>query len=102
MEGERAGTGSPARFDRDPPLIAGRIHGVRVWSLMWSSDGGLALTGYGGGAGEGGAGCAHVPAPECGCGLYARHPFADEARWLGFGPPHPEDCLSPLGEVDVA
>ena len=114
MDGRRAGTDSGARLDRDPPLIAGHIHGVRTWSLVWTSDGDLALAGYGGSAWESGgqathaeclggtgADCRHPPEHDCGCGLYARHAFTDEARELAFGPPDRSEGASAF-EPDAA
>ena len=114
MDGKRAGTGPRAGLDGDPQLIAGHIHGVRTWSLVWTSDGDLALAGYGGSAWESGgqathaeclggtgADCRHPPEHDCGCGLYARHAFTDEARELAFGPPDRSEGASAF-EPDAA
>jgi len=76
--------------DDETPLIAGRIHGIRVWSIDYR-DGSAHLEGVTGrawvAAGEptvakcgerrGRARRRHrAPAPDCGCGLYAVHPHA--------------------------
>ena len=78
----------------ETPLIAGRIHGIRVWSIEFRggsaslhgvtgealgrrrrADGRAAAAGHGGPARR----PRHrAPEPDCGCGLYAVHPHAAE------------------------
>ncbi|MGH2992784.1 MAG: hypothetical protein ACRDL1_04530 [Solirubrobacterales bacterium] len=80
----------------DPPLIAGAVHGIRTWSMLWTRGGDVALAGFGGYEWEGGgratrAECdAHsagrAPDPECGCGLYALHPRAGAEGRLALEP----------------
>jgi hypothetical protein len=73
----------------DPPLIAGVIHGVRVWHLQLDGrQARLAAAVQGTGWVRGGrptrarclgAGAHAPPAGDCGCGLYALHPYAIES-----------------------
>lgn len=101
--------------ERDPPLVAGVIHGLRTWSLdirageprlgspmapdyVWEADG-LATT----------AECEthgrDSPRPNCGCGLYAHHP---RGRWADLALEHrhgrPGACggiVAAWGRVEV-
>ena len=77
-----------------PPLVPGRIHGVRIWAVKFGR-GSIALCGLNGSAWEIGgqptrAECSgvrpvwvcqeqrgHAPAPRCSCGLYAMHPWPE-------------------------
>jgi hypothetical protein len=83
----------------DPPLIAGVIHGVRVWSIVWDGEGHLGGSVQGSRWEPGGeatrARCLTVahgdhspPEPNCGCGLYAIHPRVagpNDLPGLGIG-----------------
>jgi hypothetical protein len=81
----------------EPPLIAGRIHGVRQWSVGWSA-GSAELRGFAntewvaGGeptvarcrAGGGGRWGTHrPPRRDCSCGLYALHPWEQPGALYG-------------------
>ena len=81
------------------PLIAGRIHGIRQWSVGWKA-GDAELRGFGGAKWAAGgtptkARCrrergrgraAHrAPRPECSCGLYAVHPWEGPVSLYGGG-----------------
>jgi hypothetical protein len=100
----------------DPPLIAGKIHGLRVWNISWK-DGMLALTGQ----------AQQVPwrakeptkakcqshrrhrAPRegCGCGLYALHPTRNSAKQAfrpsdaGYGLQRVAGIVEAWGTVEV-
>src|SRR5262245_26163355 len=79
------------RAGSEPPLIAGAIHGVRTWSVLWSDEGEVGLGGFGNARWEPGGSATHAecpdraerghkpPSPSCSCGLYARHPFDADA-----------------------
>ena len=100
----------------DAPLIAGKIHGLRVWNISWK-DGMLALTGH----------AQQVPwrtdrptkaecqshrrhrAPRegCGCGLYALHPSGSSAKRVlgttddGYGLHEVAGIVEAWGTVEV-
>ena len=79
-----------------PPLVPGRIHGVRLWTVTLGC-GSMALCGLNGsgwddrwradprqmqpvtpGATAAGSSGAISPAPDCSCGLYAMHPWPEQ------------------------
>ena len=102
---------SPSAPTSDPPLIAGAVHGIRTWSMLWTHEGDVALTGFGGYQWERGgratrAECdAHragrAPDPECGCGLYALHPRAGAEGRLALGSPAAPDSQVVTGIVEA-
>ena len=84
----------------DPPLIAGRIHGVRVWTIGLT-DGTAELRGHGdepwapdgkptvarclsGGRRRRRRVAHRPPIADCSCGLYALHPHAGRQGMYGF------------------
>ncbi len=86
---------------------------MRTWTLRAPHDGDFALVGYGATVwepdgrptraecrGAGGSRCRSAPSPDCGCGLYGRHPFADEAA-LALDVPDPDDPLQVAGIVEA-
>ena len=80
--------GSSEHADSDPPLLAGKVQGVRAWHVLGAGSGGAALLGSRVSstywppdrslsaecdASDGDSSHA-APERECGCGIYAWHP----------------------------
>ncbi|MQA75978.1 MAG: hypothetical protein GEU88_16870 [Solirubrobacterales bacterium] len=100
--------------DRDVPLIAGRIHGIRVWRLdwaggdarlrgfnacAWESDGRATVAEC---AGRWHAGNPHAaPDPQCACGLYATHPHSAEVALALLDEEEPPRLSSIAGVVEA-
>jgi hypothetical protein len=94
----------------DPPLLPGRLYGLRTWRAQ-RIDGAAVLTGpYAGTAWPTGgsalrASCpqaAHAaPAPGCSCGLHAWHPRPPAARRVLAGRFEVPGILEAWGEVEL-
>ena len=100
----------------DAPLIAGKIHGLRVWNISWK-DGMLALTGHAQQVPWRAdrptkAKCQshrhhHAPRENCGCGLYALHPSRSSAQRVfgsidnGYGLHEVAGIVEAWGKVEV-
>lgn len=99
----------------EAPLIAGRIHGVRRWTLGWKG-GNADLRGFGNARWRANgeptdARCRlgrrvrprhRVPGPDCSCGLYALHPWsAPELYGSGEPPEEAFGIVEAWGRVEV-
>src|SRR5262245_5105687 len=81
---------------KEAPLFAGRIHGIRSWTLRWEDgDAYLGALSAGGRWGVGGVteakctaagrprpGGHAAPARSCSCGLHAVHPHVPGEGWV--------------------